>query len=117
MEFQLIDDGTLDTVVAWECPHCQDTNRERFSQEYAATYRDDEGVLDLDGLMAEFPDLYCGACDRGERAAAVAYIEQRLGYALNSLRHPADRGDIDAARDNINEALGYLRGYFKGELI
>ena len=65
MKFQLIDDGTLDTVVGWKCPHCQQAHEERCGQEFAATFRDPTtGQLDLDALMSTIDDMYCGACDR-----------------------------------------------------
>lgn len=59
MEFTLIDDGTLDTVVKCYCNKCGRTWKERINMNYAATYRDEDGtMLDLDGLMDDF-GIYC----------------------------------------------------------
>ena len=45
VSYCLIDDGTLDTVVIF------DGAEFRFSQDYAAEYRGDNGALNLDDLI------------------------------------------------------------------
>ncbi len=45
--FDLVDDGTLDTVL--DCTVCGETLR--FATETAAPYRDDDGALDLDAFV------------------------------------------------------------------
>lgn len=46
-EFELVDDGTLDTVIQVTDPVTGDTREYRYSQEFVAEYRDNDGVLDL----------------------------------------------------------------------
>lgn len=46
---ELIDDGTLDTVVR-VTDISGNSREERFSQEYASDYRNAKGVLSKDGL-------------------------------------------------------------------
>ena len=60
LEYDLIDDGTLDTVVEVHCTVCDKTWEERFSQEYASNYRDpDSGdMIGLVELVAD-SDLWC----------------------------------------------------------
>lgn len=54
---ELTDDGTMDTVLECECSKCGRIWTERFSCEYAADYRDEDGAMaDLAGLM---DDVYC----------------------------------------------------------
>jgi|OpeIllAssembly_1097287.scaffolds.fasta_scaffold00035_21 hypothetical protein len=43
----LLDDGSLDTVIGVWCEVHQTHHEWRFSQEYAADYRDAMGALDL----------------------------------------------------------------------
>ncbi len=45
MSIRLVDDGTLDTVFDCEGVWV------RFSQEYAASYRDADGVLDVEAFL------------------------------------------------------------------
>ena len=57
LEFTLLDDGTLDTVVEVHCTECDRTWTERFMD--TAEYRDDEGgMCNLTGLMDDW-DVYC----------------------------------------------------------
>ena len=46
-EYHLVDDGTLDTVIIFDGVDF------RYSQEYAAEYRNDAGILDLDALVMD----------------------------------------------------------------
>lgn len=47
--FDLIDDGTLDTVI--QCGECG--TEMRFSLEIAALWRDADGALDLDAFVTD----------------------------------------------------------------
>ena len=50
--YYLVDDGTIDTVIIF------DGIDFRFSPDYAAEYRDNDGALDIDALVADnFDDL------------------------------------------------------------
>lgn len=54
-DFSIADDGTLDTVIAWN----HDTGFSwRFDQESAAEYRDDSGELDIEALLNDNNDIY-----------------------------------------------------------
>ena len=64
LEASVLDDGTMDTVIAVYCSECKETWEERFDGETAADYRDDDGYLSddkakelLDNFNVECP--YC----------------------------------------------------------
>ena len=58
LRFELLDDGTMDTVIQVSCTVCGRTWVERFDGEYAFEYRDEDGYLDLPAFVDEF-DIYC----------------------------------------------------------
>lgn len=60
LEFTLLDDGTLDTVVEITCRKCGKTWEERFNGKLASYYRDpDTGeMLRLADLVADM-GIYC----------------------------------------------------------
>lgn len=65
VDWYLSDDGTLDTVIAIECPHCNQTFEIRFNSEFSAACRDPDGVLDMlsfDELVQsqEYECMNCG---------------------------------------------------------
>lgn len=61
MDYTLLDDGTLDTVVECHCLDCGNTWEERFGD--TSDYRDDSGAMDdLTGLMEDY-DIYCEKCE------------------------------------------------------
>lgn len=52
--FELMDDGTLDTVIRGLTFYgCADV---RFSAETTAPYRDDDGTLDFAGFLMDYQD-------------------------------------------------------------
>lgn len=59
LEFDLIDDGTLDTVISVHCNDCDRVWEERFGD--TSDYRDsDTGVLDFDAFLNGYAsDIYC----------------------------------------------------------
>ena len=63
LEYTLLDDGTMDTVVEFHCTRCNRTWEERFSD--ASDYRDEDGDLDLNAFVAELGICceMCGDCD------------------------------------------------------
>ena len=64
-DYQLIDDGTLDTVIRVTCSNCGETWEERVSQDTASQYRDDSGELvNFVGLVDDFlDDVLCPNCE------------------------------------------------------
>ncbi len=57
MIFNLLDDGTMDTVVECTCTDCGRIWQERFSD--TSDYRDENGSMDdLDGILEPY-DIYC----------------------------------------------------------
>jgi len=59
LEFDLVDNGTLDTVIEVHCTECDRTWEEVFSQEYASEFRDsDTGELDMDAFIDGY-DVTC----------------------------------------------------------
>ena len=65
MQFTLLDDGTLDTVILAECQCCGASDELRFDCEYASYYRDSiSGALDLEAFTADCcDDVYCEECE------------------------------------------------------
>jgi len=64
LEFSLVDDGAMDTVVECYCTVCERTWEERFDSESAAEYRDWDGSMSDNGLadmLADF-DVHCVDC-------------------------------------------------------
>lgn len=59
LQFSLLDDGTMDTVIAVYCPNCDRVWEERFGD--TSDYRDpDTGVLDFDLFLDVYTDgIYC----------------------------------------------------------
>lgn len=60
LDYELIDDGTIDTVVEVRCMDCGRTWTERFSDTF--DYRDEDGDLDLAALM-DNEDIGCEQCE------------------------------------------------------
>jgi len=60
LDFTLLDDGTLDTVVEVTCMRCGKTWEERFDGECASYYRNPEtgAMVDLLAFVEGF-DIYC----------------------------------------------------------
>jgi len=52
--FQLIDDGTVDTVI--KCQHGELVEVLRYAPDVAYDYRNDSGTLDLLGFLSEVVD-------------------------------------------------------------
>jgi hypothetical protein len=60
-DVQLLDDGTLDTVISVNGQEC------RYSQEFAYFYRDSSGAMTEEGLMDLAIDaVNCGLVDEEE---------------------------------------------------
>jgi hypothetical protein len=61
ISFFVSDDGTLDTVIVCKCDECKRQWEERFSQDFAADYRDeDTGELDEDDFFEAISgEVYC----------------------------------------------------------
>ena len=59
--YWLADDGTLDTVIIFDGVDL------RYSTEYAADWRDDKGILDLDRFVADNLDDMIADSDMSER--------------------------------------------------
>ena len=60
LTFELVDDGTIDTTIGCSCGLCGRRWEERFSQEFASEYRDDDGDLDLESLLELMElEVYC----------------------------------------------------------
>lgn len=55
IEYYLEDDGSLDTVVVccYDNGESQDSTTFRYDMEYAATWRDHDGVLDFDQFVED----------------------------------------------------------------
>jgi hypothetical protein len=49
--YQLLDEGTMDTVV--KCQHGELVEIFRYATDVAYDYRDDDGLLDMVGFIAE----------------------------------------------------------------
>ena len=63
--FDLIDDGTIDTVIEVHCNNCDRVWEERFSD--TSDYRDpDTGILDFNAFLDAYADdIYC-VCESEE---------------------------------------------------
>ncbi len=62
LEYDLTDDGTMDTVVIVRCTECGASWDERITD--TSDYRDEDGELNLVALM-EDTDIECLQCECG----------------------------------------------------
>ena len=68
--YQLLDDGTIDTVIRVECLDCGGAWVERIGQEWAAEYRDKTTgeLVDFRGLSLDYLDgCPCDICSEIDR--------------------------------------------------